>query len=61
MKLLRNMVMKEEFSNKRDHDFLTHPERFKDLIGSFDRTNNARSSGTWLLTFFSPKDLAILR
>ena len=48
-------------SNKRDHDFLTHPKRFKDFNGSFDRMNNARSSGMWSLTFFSPDGLAIVR
>jgi hypothetical protein len=38
---------------------LTHPNRFKDLKGSLDKTENARSSGMWLLTFSVVKDLGL--
>jgi len=39
--------MKYELSNKRDHDLRTHPNLFKDLIGSFERTEKKRSLGIW--------------
>jgi hypothetical protein len=37
--------MKCGFSNKGAHVLHTHPNRFKDFKGSFDRTENARSMG----------------
>jgi hypothetical protein len=45
------MFMKRWFVNKRDHDLLTHPNRFKDLRGSFDRMAKDNSSGIYLLIF----------
>jgi len=39
--------MKCGLSNKRDHDLRTHPNLFKDLIGSFERTELKRWSGIW--------------
>lgn len=60
MKWLLYVVMKSEFSNKMDHDLLTHAKRFNDFMGSFERIRKEIYLGIEFLQTFDSEDLFAL-